>query len=198
SRAEYRLLLREDNADQRLTETARALGLIDASRWAAFCEKRELLERETERLRTTWVKPDSAQARALQQRTGVSLKREYTALDLLKRPELGYADVAGLQQAPPLAGDLGEALEISAKYAGYLDRQHEEIEKTRRQENALLPDDLNFATVVGLSNEVRQKLTAQRPATIGQASRIPGITPAAISLLLVHLKKRDALLRRSA
>ncbi len=198
SRAEYRLLLREDNADQRLTEIGHLLGLVEADRWTAFCRKREMLARETERLRGTWLQPSSEQAKRLAERTGVVLTREHNALDLLKRPELGYTDVAGLDDAAPLAAPLGEQLEINARYAGYLDRQHAEIEKARRQEHTALPDDLNFANVVGLSNEVRQKLTAQRPATIGQASRIPGVTPAAISLLLVHLKKREAALRRSA
>jgi tRNA uridine 5-carboxymethylaminomethyl modification enzyme len=198
SRAEYRLLLREDNADQRLTETAHALGLIDAARWTSFCEKREALEKETARLRATWVQPGSARAQALHRRTGVALQREHNALDLLKRPELRYGDVAGLHDGEALDRALGEQLEIGAKYAGYLARQHQEIEKARNHERTLLPDDLDYASVVGLSNEVRQKLTEQRPATIGQASRIPGITPAAISLLLVHLKKRDTTLRRSA
>jgi tRNA uridine 5-carboxymethylaminomethyl modification enzyme len=198
SRAEYRLLLREDNADQRLTETARTLGLIDDVRWTSFCYKREALEKETARLRATWVQPGSAPAQALQQRTGITLQREHSVMELLKRPELGYADVAGLHDGVALDEGLGEQLEIRAKYAGYLARQHQEIEKARLQERTSLPDDVDYANVVGLSNEVRQKLTELRPATIGQASRIPGITPAAISLLLVHLKKRNTLLRRSA
>ncbi|MDH3713334.1 MAG: tRNA uridine-5-carboxymethylaminomethyl(34) synthesis enzyme MnmG [Gammaproteobacteria bacterium] len=198
SRAEYRLLLREDNADQRLTETAHKLGLIDETRWTSFCEKREALEKETARLSAIWVQPGSAHALALQRRTGVELKREHNAMDLLKRPELEYADVAVLHDGEALGRGLGEQLEIGAKYAGYLERQRQEIEKATHQERTSLPDDMNYASVVGLSNEVMQKLTEQRPATIGQASRIPGITPAAISLLLVHLKKRSTPLRRSA
>ncbi len=198
SRAEYRLLLREDNADQRLTERARALGLIDDTRWAAFCAKREALDRETERLRRLWLQPGSARAQALELRTGIAIKREHSAMNLLKRPELSYADVAALDGAPALDAGLGEQLEIGAKYAGYLDRQRQEIERARHQERTLLPDDLDYSNVVGLSNEVRQKLIETRPATLGQAARVPGVTPAAISLLMVHLKKRDGLLRRSA
>ncbi|HHO70449.1 MAG TPA: tRNA uridine-5-carboxymethylaminomethyl(34) synthesis enzyme MnmG [Halothiobacillus sp.] len=192
SRAEYRLMLREDNADQRLTPLARELGLIDEARWRAFNEKMEAIEQERQRLSEIWLHPGHPAAAEL--RTPIS--REVRAIDLLRRTDMSYAQLASVESlapAEPLPPAVIEQLEIEAKYAGYLDRQKEEISRSARYENQELPEDLDYQQVSGLSHEVRQKLTAVRPATIGQASRIPGVTPAAISLLLVHLKKRDLL-----
>ncbi|TQV82709.1 tRNA uridine-5-carboxymethylaminomethyl(34) synthesis enzyme MnmG [Exilibacterium tricleocarpae] len=201
SRAEYRLLLREDNADLRLTEQGRQLGLVDDHRWRAFCEKREALTRERQRLQDTWIQPNSAAAQTLDKRIPAPLAREYSLHDLLKRPELGYADVAGLkgeaQQHPLVTKQVVEQLEIEAKYAGYIERQEAEISRMREHENTAIPPAFDFAAVEGLSNEVRQKLTEARPDTLARAARLPGVTPAAISLLLIYLKK-NGLLRRAA
>jgi tRNA uridine 5-carboxymethylaminomethyl modification enzyme len=196
SRAEYRLLLREDNADLRLTETGRDLGLVDDVRWSAFAAKREAVERESARLRSSWVQPGSAAARVIAEKTGKAPAREYRLMDLLKRPELGYADVAGL---PGLDGDpvadeaVAEQVQIQAKYQGYIDRQQYEIDRLKRHEATPLPADLDYAAVSGLSHEIRQKLDEARPSTLAQAARIPGVTPAALSILLIHLKKRRLL-----
>ncbi|AQZ94104.1 tRNA uridine-5-carboxymethylaminomethyl(34) synthesis enzyme MnmG [Halopseudomonas phragmitis] len=193
SRAEYRLVLREDNADLRLTEQGRALGLIDDARWAAFNAKREAIELENQRLRSTWVQPGSAQAEAFASRYGVPLTREYNLLDLLRRPEVDYAglcDTTGEQSIDPA---VAEQVEIQTKYAGYIERQQEEIDRLRQHEATRLPADLDYQALSGLSNEIKHKLDAARPETLGQASRIPGVTPAAVSLLLIHLKKRNAL-----
>ncbi len=191
SRAEHRLLLREDNADLRLTEKGRELGLVDDERWAAFCAKREAIELEQQRLRTTTLQPHAVSAEDSQRVFGDVLGREYKLHDLLRRPNVTYAALTSLPAVGNPVDDaiVAEQVEIQCKYAGYIDRQQEEIERQRRNESTRLPDWLDYAQVRGLSNEVRQKLQTQRPATIGQASRIPGITPAAISLLLVHLKK---------
>ena len=191
SRAEHRLLLREDNADLRLTEMGRELGLVDDARWAAFCAKREAIELEQQRLRTTTLQPSAVSAEDSQRVFGDVLGREYKLHDLLRRPNVTYASLTSLPAVGNPVADaiVAEQVEIQCKYAGYIDRQQEEIERQRRNESTRLPDWLDYAQVRGLSNEVRQKLQTQRPATIGQASRIPGITPAAISLLLVHLKK---------
>ncbi|OBX35292.1 tRNA uridine 5-carboxymethylaminomethyl modification enzyme MnmG [Halomonas elongata] len=193
SRAEYRLLLREDNADMRLTETGRELGLVDERRWTAFSAKREAVERETSRLRSSWVQPGSEAARRISETTGQSLKREYNLLDLLKRPEIGYRDVAGLVGEPVDNDQVAEQVQIQAKYQGYIDRQQDEIDKLKRHEATPLPDDLDYDQVDGLSNEIRQKLVEARPETLAQASRISGVTPAAVSILLIHLKKRRLL-----
>jgi len=190
SRAEYRLLLREDNADIRLTEKGRELGLVDDQRWQIFCEKREAVERETQRLKTTWVQAKSAEAIALEEKLKTPLTREYSLLDLLKRPELTYPDVGSLIGQQVIDAQVCEQVEIAAKYAGYIDRQQEEIEKMRKHENTLIPDSFDYTTVEGLSNEIKQKLSEALPDTLARASRIPGVTPAAISLLLVYLKKR--------
>ncbi|MCS2607775.1 tRNA uridine-5-carboxymethylaminomethyl(34) synthesis enzyme MnmG [Halomonas dongshanensis] len=193
SRAEYRLLLREDNADLRLTETGRALGLIDDTRWAAFATKREAIDKERTRLESTWVQPESPAAKRIAEKTGKTLGREYRLADLLKRPELVYADIAAL---PGLEGHwvedeaVAEQVQIQAKYQGYIDRQQEEIDKLKRHEAMPLPADLDYLKVEGLSHEIRQKLGEARPETLAQASRISGVTPAAVSILLIHLKKR--------
>ncbi|MDX5377020.1 MAG: tRNA uridine-5-carboxymethylaminomethyl(34) synthesis enzyme MnmG, partial [Halomonas sp.] len=193
SRAEYRLLLREDNADLRLTEAGRALGLVDESRWAAFSVKREAIERESARLKASWVQPGSAAAASIEEKTGKPLAREYSLLDLLKRPELGYVDVAHLTGEPVDDEAVAEQVQIQAKYQGYIDRQQDEIDKLKRHEATPLPTDLDYTLVEGLSHEIRQKLAEARPATLAQASRISGVTPAAVSILLIHLKKRRLL-----
>jgi tRNA uridine 5-carboxymethylaminomethyl modification enzyme len=193
SRAEYRLLLREDNADLRLTEQGRAMGLVDDARWARFDAKREAIERETARLASSWVHPHTPQAELLAGTLKNPITREYSLAELLKRPELQYADIAGLVGEPTVDAQAAEQVEIQAKYAGYIDRQREDIARLRRNENTLLPQDLDYHAVDGLSNEVKQKLTAARPDTLARAGRVPGVTPAAIALLLIYLKKRGAL-----
>ncbi len=191
SRAEYRLQLREDNADARLTETGRELGLVDDVRWARFTAKREAVARESERLRGLWATPNNAIGRDLQATLGVSVSRETHALDLIKRPELDYAKLMQVPSLGPAVDDakVAEQVEISVKYAGYLDRQRDEIERQQRNEATPIPEGFDFAIVHGLSAEVQQKLSRVQPQTVGQAQRIPGMTPAAISLLLVHLTR---------
>lgn len=194
SRAEYRLMLREDNADQRLTEIGRELGLVDERRWRAFNEKMEAIEAERGRLKDIWVHPGHPAADKLDG----SISRNVTALDLLRRPELDYAAIAAVDELAPAsmpAPAVIEQLEIEAKYAGYIDRQRDEVARSVKQEEQAIPADIDYAEIPGLSNEVRDKLAAQRPATVGQAARIPGVTPAAVSLLLVHLKRRGQLAR---
>ncbi|MDO6514030.1 tRNA uridine-5-carboxymethylaminomethyl(34) synthesis enzyme MnmG [Neptuniibacter sp. 2_MG-2023] len=191
SRAEYRLILREDNADLRLTEKGRELGLVGDERWQAFCEKRESIEREQQRLKETWIQPGSAEADQLAPKLKSPLSREYNLSDLLKRPELSYADIANLKGEGVNNSQVSEQVEIHNKYAGYIDRQKDEIEQMRRQENTLLPEGFDYDQVGGLSNELKAKLKDVRPETISQASRIQGMTPAAISLLLVYLKKHQ-------
>ena len=193
SRAEYRLTLREDNADLRLTEQGRDLGLVDDARWARFAAKRDEIERESARMRNSFVHPNTPQAAALAVRIKKPLSREYSLAELLKRPELCYHDVAGLTGDPSVDLQAAEQVEIQAKYAGYIDRQREDIDRLRRNENTPLPADLNYDKVDGLSNEVKQKLSDARPDTLARAGRLPGITPAAVALLLIHLKKRGAL-----
>jgi tRNA uridine 5-carboxymethylaminomethyl modification enzyme len=194
SRAEHRLLLREDNADLRLTPTGRELGLVDETRWRSFANKRAAIAGEAGRLHDLWIRPDDAAAQALGTRTGIALTREYRADELLKRPELDYATLMALPALGPAVEDakVAEQIEIQCKYAGYVARAADEIARARRHEETTLPEDLDYTNVRGLSTEVRQKLAAQRPTTLGLAARIPGITPAAISLLMVHLKKRRA------
>lgn len=192
SRAEYRLILREDNADLRLTEKGRELGLVDDARWAAFCAKREGIEREEQRLKSTWIRPGTAEGDAIAARFGSPLAREYNLLNLLARPEIDYAglvEATGGEAADP---QVAEQVEIKTKYAGYIDRQQDEIARLRASEDIRLPEELDYASISGLSKEIQHKLGHARPQTLGQASRIPGVTPAAISLLLIHLKKRGA------
>jgi tRNA uridine 5-carboxymethylaminomethyl modification enzyme len=194
SRAEYRLQLREDNADLRLTGIGRELGLVGDARFAAFERKREAIERETERLGRTWAAPNNALGREVVEALGVPLSRETSALDLLRRPELDYARLAALPSLGPAVDDAGvaEQVEIGAKYAGYLDRQRDEIARRQREETTPIPAAFDYARVRGLSAEALQKLQRVRPETVGQALRIPGMTPAAISLLLVHLARARA------
>ncbi|WP_374962453.1 tRNA uridine-5-carboxymethylaminomethyl(34) synthesis enzyme MnmG [Spongiibacter tropicus] len=199
SRAEYRLLLREDNADQRLTEKGRELGLVDDARWGAFCEKRETIERQRQRMASTWIQPNSPQAEQLAAKFNKPISHEYNLLDLLKRPELGYADLASMiNDGETVDATVAEQLEIGVKYAGYIERQKDEIERLRRHEETPLPLDFDYSAIDGLSNEIKQKLSDSRPQTLAQASRIPGVTPAAVSLLLITLKKRGLLERKSA
>jgi tRNA uridine 5-carboxymethylaminomethyl modification enzyme len=205
SRAEFRLQLREDNADLRLTETGRRLGLVDDARWAAFSRKRDAVSRETERLKSAWVNPKILPAAEAERVLGKAIEHEHRLFDLLRRPGVGYGALMGMN-AGQWADDavsretLGEAheavieqVEIAAKYAGYIDRQKEEVERAAYYENLRLPVDIDYAQVSALSIEVRQKLAWHKPETLGQASRISGVTPAAISLLLIHLKKSRAL-----
>ena len=193
SRAEYRLQLREDNADLRLTETGRALGLVNDARWQYFNEKREVFVKERQRLQNTWIRPDSAAAKAAEKLLGQPLTRESRLAELLLRPETGYRELVTLPGAGPGIDfpEVIEQLENEARYAGYIERQQDEIQRARRHEETKIPEGLDFREVRGLSNEVCQTLTAHRPATLGQAGRISGITPAAVSLLLVYLKKRS-------
>jgi tRNA uridine 5-carboxymethylaminomethyl modification enzyme len=212
SRAEFRLQLREDNADARLTETGRKLGLVDDARWDAFCRKRDAVSRETERLRSLWVNPGSLATGEAERVLGKAIEHEYCLAELLRRPGVSYADLMSLNDgmyanpefvAPVFAqardqtervrfvAGVREQVEIAAKYSGYINRQKDEIARAANFEGLRLPDDLDYMQVSALSIEARQKLNKHRPETLGQASRISGITPAAISLLLIHLKKRN-------
>nr|WP_246624551.1 tRNA uridine-5-carboxymethylaminomethyl(34) synthesis enzyme MnmG [Oceanobacter mangrovi] len=198
SRAEYRLVLREDNADLRLTEIGRELGIVDDERWAAFCQKREAIELESQRLKTSWIQPNTDAASALEALGEAPITREYNLHDLLKRPGLNYQQVASLKgDAEAIDERVAEQVEIQAKYDGYIARQLEDIEQLRRYENTLLPADLDYSQIGGLSNEVKQKLQQQQPQTLGVASRIQGITPAAISQILIHLKKKTLVKRQA-
>ena len=189
SRAEYRLQLREDNADMRLTETGRKLGLVDDVRWQAFEEKREKIAREIERLKSTWVNPRMLEKGEAERVLGKEIEREYSLYDLLRRPEVSYAALMTLPGAQADAAEVAEQVEIQAKYQGYIERQRDEIARQEGHETTQLPLDMDCAEVRGLSIEVRQKLNQHKPQTLGQAARISGVTPAAISLLLVHLKR---------
>lgn len=199
SRAEYRLLLREDNADLRLTPKGRELGLVDDHRWQKFEEKRSAVAAERERFKTTVVQPADV-PEALKEEFGGELAHEYSAEDLMRRPKLNYELLRQVPKIGPGVKDplVAEQVEIQIKYAGYIDRQQMEIEKARSHEETGLPQELDYAEINGLSNEVRQKLVDIRPETIGQAARISGVTPAAVSLLLVHLKKKGFPLRKTA
>jgi tRNA uridine 5-carboxymethylaminomethyl modification enzyme len=199
SRAEYRLLLREDNADIRLTAKGRELGLVDDARWAAFNEKMEIIEKETQRLKETWIHKDHVAVEQVNALLKTPLTREASLEDLIRRPEIRYNDLMAIDGLGSEFDNQAalEQVEIHTKYAGYIARQQDEINKQLRHEQTVLPKDFDYSTVSGLSNEVIAKLTDSRPDTIGQASRISGITPAAISLLLVYLKKQG-LLRKTA
>lgn len=188
SRAEHRLLLREDNADERLTAIGRELGLVDDERWAKFNQKMESIASETARLKDIWATPNNAIGKAFMENTGEILTKENSLLDLLKRPNITFADIAKVSDST-VGDDVGEQIEISVKYQGYIDRQNDEIEQMKRLENTALALDFDYASVSGLSNEIVQKLTQVRPATLGQASRISGVTPAAVSLLAMTVKK---------
>ncbi len=191
SRAEYRLQLREDNADLRLTEAGRRIGLVDDSRWEAFCVKRDAIANETERLKQTWINPRMVSRETSEAILGQQIEREYTLADLLRRPEVTYDKLMTLPGANGIALDalVAEQVEIQTKYQGYIDRQQQEVARQLDHETLRLPGDIDYAKVRGLSREVQQKLNTQRPETLGAAGRISGITPAAISLLLVHLKR---------
>ena len=201
SRAEFRLQLREDNADMRLTEAGRRMGLVDDARWEAFCRKREAVSRETERLKSIWVNPRNLPAPEAERVLGTTIEREYRLFDLLRRPDVSYPGLMSLDGGKYASADVSretlgemsstviEQVEISAKYAGYIDRQKEEVERAAHYEGLRLPADLDYMQVSALSIEARQKLQKHRPETLGQAGRISGITPATISLLLIHLKK---------
>lgn len=198
SRAEYRLLLREDNADLRLTPAGRELDLITNDQWQTFQERRESIGREVERLETTYIQPDSPAATLLRGKIASPLSREYSLADLLRRPGLGYDDVAGLAGGVvTIPEHAAEQVSTQIKYAGYIDRQAEEIERLRRQESLPIPENLDYTSVHGLSNEIQQKLSAAKPTTLARAGRISGVTPAALSLLLVHLKRRDGMKKAS-
>lgn len=196
SRAEYRLLLREDNADMRLTEDGRRIGLVDDVRWEAFSRKQEAIAREQERLKTTWVRPASLSKEDAIRVLGKQIEHEYSLFELLRRPEVSYEDLLTLPVADGLLStdldaDVKQQLEIAAKYQGYIDRQQDEIARQQGNENTPLPDDMDYSDVHGLSIEVQQKLAQHRPQTIGQASRVSGVTPVAVSLLLVYLKRKS-------
>lgn len=206
SRAEYRLSLREDNADLRLTEIGRSLGLVDDVRWTFFCKKRDAVSRETMRLKETWVSPKHASAQILATLLGQELSHEASLADILKRPAVSYGGLfEALEGAiPQLDADLNlnqqiqDQVEISIKYSGYIDRQAQEIARQEFNEGFPLPESLDYSLVRGLSKEVQQKLGDQKPETLGQAARISGVTPAAISLLLVHLKRGISKTQESA
>jgi tRNA uridine 5-carboxymethylaminomethyl modification enzyme len=206
SRAEYRLTLREDNADLRLTPTGRELGLVDDERWGLFERKRVAVDVELARLQQAWVRPGTEAAARVESLFGMPLTREQRGFDLLRRPEVPYdalTQLVGAAQADwlgdeRLAAQVPLQVDVQAKYSGYIDRQHEEIERQRRNEETRLPPAIDYASVHGLSNEARQRLAEHRPETLGQAARIPGITPAAVSLLLIHLKRHELAERASA
>lgn len=198
SRAEYRLLLRQDNADLRLTEAGRKLGLVDDERWEHFSEKREAIEKEGHWLRNQWVQPGTSMAAIIDSLLEHPLAHEYRLSDILARPAISFEQLATAWQLSGIRGDtpsavVAEQVEIQVKYQGYIDRQHDEIEKLKRHEDTRLPENFDYRSIPGLSNELKQKLSEQRPDSIGRASRIPGVTPAAISLLLVYLKKHQVL-----
>jgi tRNA uridine 5-carboxymethylaminomethyl modification enzyme len=200
SRAEYRLLLREDNADLRLTAIGRELAMVDDARWERFISKQEAIDAEQQRLDKIWVGPDNLDVEIAIAALGQALTKEASLLQLLRRPDINYQKLMGLPCITDLAlpAEVTEQVEIQAKYHGYIVRQQEEIHRNRRDEDTRLPDDIDYKSVRGLSNEVRQKLVNQRPHTLGQAARIPGMTPAAISLLRIHLKKRSFSLQQTA
>ena len=191
SRAEYRLQLREDNADVRLTEIGRKLGMVDDARWRAFCEKHEAVETETARLKATWAHPAKLASVDAMRVLGQPMEREYSLFDLLRRPNVSYKALMslGVGEVPVLDAAVTEQVEIAAKYKGYIERQQAEIDDSRANEETRLPHDIDYLNVRGLSKEAQLKLNQHKPETVGQAARIQGITPASISLLLVHVKR---------
>lgn len=192
SRAEYRLLLREDNADLRLTEKGRELGLVNDQRWQAFESKREAIANLQSELAKKWIRAETEQAKQVEKFWGKALQKEANLMDLLRRPEVDITNLLSFLDSGTVPEQVAEQVQIQAKYAGYIDRQQTEINRAKRYDHLRFPDTIDYANVPGLSNEVSEKLTRQQPETLGQASRIPGVTPAAISLLLVHLKKKSA------
>jgi tRNA uridine 5-carboxymethylaminomethyl modification enzyme len=206
SRAEYRLTLREDNADLRLTPVGRELGLVDDERWAFFERKRTAVDVELQRLQQAWVRPGTAAAERAERELGMPITREQRGYELLRRPEVTYDALTTLigtssddwREDERLADQVPLQVDVQAKYTGYIGRQQDEIERQRRNEDTRLPDAIDYALVQGLSNEARQRLAEQRPVTLGQAARIPGITPAAVSLLLIHLKRHELADRAAA
>ena len=206
SRAEYRLLLREDNADLRLTSIGRDLGLVDDKRWTLFNRKRDAIDAELARLRTVWIQPDTDKASKINEMIEKPIAREYSLADLLARPEVSYENLLKAvseeqrhgSEEPEISRQINEQVEIHIKYKGYIDRQEEDIKKLKRQDATALPEDFDYSQMQGLSNELKQKLQKARPETIARATRIPGMTPAAISLLLIYLKKYDAVRKKSA
>jgi tRNA uridine 5-carboxymethylaminomethyl modification enzyme len=206
SRAEYRLLLREDNADLRLTSIGRDLGLVDEKRWTLFNRKRDAIDAELARLRTVWIQPDTEKAYKINEMIENPIAREYSLADLLARPEVSYENLLKAaseeerhgSEEPEICRQINEQVEIHIKYKGYIDRQEEDIKKLKRQDGTALPEDFDYSQMQGLSNELKQKLQKVRPETIARATRIPGMTPAAISLLLIYLKKYDAVRKKSA
>lgn len=206
SRAEYRLLLREDNADLRLTSIGRDIGLVDDKRWTLFNRKRDAIDAELARLRTVWIQPGTEKASKINEMIEKPIAREYSLADLLARPEVSYENLLKAvaeeerhgSEEPEIARQINEQVEIHIKYKGYIDRQEEDIKKLKRQDSTALPEDFDYSQMQGLSNELKQKLQKARPETIARATRIPGMTPAAISLLLIYLKKYDAVRKKSA
>lgn len=193
SRAEHRLLLREDNADLRLTEKAHNLGMLTEDQWKFFCEKRESIAKEEQRLKETWVQPNSKEALEFNKIFEKPISREYNLIDLLKRPNITYKDIAKITGITVEHVSVSEQVEIKIKYAGYIARQEEEIERMRNYEETIISDRLDFQKIDGLSNEIKQKLNVSKPRTLGSASRIPGVTPSAISILLIYMKKNGLL-----
>jgi tRNA uridine 5-carboxymethylaminomethyl modification enzyme len=197
SRAEYRLLLREDNADIRLTEAGRKIGLVDDARWEAFSRKQEAVLQEQERLKSTWVRPATLPKEDAIRVLGKPIEHEYSLFELLRRPELSYEALLSLPTSEAavkyedIAEEVRQQVDIAAKYQGYIDRQQDEIERSAGSEHTQLPEDMDYADVHGLSIEVQQKLAHHKPQTIGQASRVSGVTPVAVSLLLVYLKRKN-------
>ena len=200
SRAEYRLLLREDNADLRLTEIGREHGLVDDDRWKKFSDKREAIQKEQQRLEKTWLKPETIAVEEATRVLGQPLQREYSLMQLLRRPEVDFKSLMTLTDfdVSELDDIVIQQIEIQARYSGYIERQETEIARNLHYEKATLPSDIDFNQVSGLSNEVIQKLSEHKPHSLGQASRIPGMTPAAISLLRIYLKKRQFQFKESA
>jgi tRNA uridine 5-carboxymethylaminomethyl modification enzyme len=192
SRAEYRLILREDNADLRLTETGHRLGLVNTERWQKFISKKQQITDLQQQLSKHWIRTETQQAEQVATIWGNPLLRETSLMDLLRRPEVDIKPLLGFIETQDIPLDVAAQVQVQAKYAGYIDRQQGEIAKAKRHDQLRLPHGMDYSKVSGLSNEVTEKLKIQQPETLGQASRIPGITPVAISLLLIHMKKKSA------